>query len=359
MGDECRECRKWEEDLYWNHFQSVQFIQFLSGDFYNQLAIPKKFVNNLREKLSDFVILKGPSGTAWSVGLASSGDTLLFKHGWSAFVEDHSLEEDDVLVFKYNGDSRFDVVMFARLSFCEKEGSYFVRKCEHTEVDSGCRTKRDMIMDSFEVTDDSSHDTAGYTPSKKVRKDDTWTPSPSAGQDSRASRRNRRNAKNGRKRSSSRTWVYPMQYVSKRRPVTEEEKEKALQMAKVASTKDSFLVVMRPSHVYKGFFMSIPAEWATINLRDKTQDVTLRVRENTWHVRLYQRACGCGLTSGWKNFAIENFLEEFDVCLFNPAGETNNTIVMDVSIFRVVEEVIPPTKVTSPTSRRGKPSKKF
>ena len=49
--------------------------------------------------------------------------------------------------------------------------------------------------------------------------------------------------------------AYPVQHVSNRRLVTEGEKEKALQMAHAASTKDSIIVVMRLSHVYRGFYM--------------------------------------------------------------------------------------------------------
>ena len=67
-------------------------------------AIPKKFANHLQEKLPENVTIKGPSGAKWNVGLVTRGDTMLFKQGWKVFVEDHSLEEDDVLIFKYNGD---------------------------------------------------------------------------------------------------------------------------------------------------------------------------------------------------------------------------------------------------------------
>ena len=105
-------------------------------------AIPKKFANHLPEKLPENVTIKGPSGAKWNVGLVTSGDTMLFKQGWKVFVEDHSLEEDDVLIFKYNGDSRFDVLIFNGRNLCEREASYFVRKCGHTELDGGSQTEK-------------------------------------------------------------------------------------------------------------------------------------------------------------------------------------------------------------------------
>lgn len=44
-------------------------------------------------------------------------------------------------------------------------------------------------------------------------------------------------------------------FTSNRRPVTQDEKNNALLMAQAVSTTDSFTVVMRPTHVYKRFYM--------------------------------------------------------------------------------------------------------
>lgn len=48
---------------------------------------------------------------------------------------------------------------------------------------------------------------------------------------------------------------YPVIYESNRRHVTEEEKARALQLANAARTEGSCVVVMRPSHVYKAFYL--------------------------------------------------------------------------------------------------------
>ncbi|XAR64083.1 hypothetical protein NMG60_11024289 [Bertholletia excelsa] len=384
----CRDCRKWEEDMYWNHFQSILFFQFLSAGFNQQLVLPKKFANNLREKLPDNVTLKGPSGAKWNVELLKSGSTVIFKKGWKTFVEDHSLKEDDVLVFKYNGDLQFDVLIFDGRSFCEREASYFVRKCGHKQVDGGgYQTKRNTRESSREVMHDCSHYALRSTGSKRSRKDGNLM----QGQPEQYSQANgsvangtnhakfhcakwdmrsrepvsyasEQNSSSDDKRAS--IAMYPVQYMSNRRLVTEEEKDNALQMAHAASTKYSVLVVMRPSHVYKGFYMSIPSEWVISHLPHKSQDVTLRLKENnssisdkTWQARFYYRVYGGGLTGGWKNFAVENNLEEFDVCLFELVSRTNDALVMDVAVFRVVKEISPLTRLASPSARRGKRSK--
>lgn len=352
MAGECNDCRKLEEDIYWTRFQSVQFFQFLSGSFDHQLEIPKKFATNLREKLADTIALKGPSGSTWNVGLTTSGDDLLLKHGWKEFIVAHSLEEDDILIFKYNGGSHFEVLMFDGRNLCEKEASYFVRKCRHVEPESGRRKKR-ITIDSFQVRDAPPHDVIECTSSKKLSK---LMPLPE-GNRPRAIRRTRKGVTNRQQALINTTGAYFIQFASNRRDITEVEKETALQQAQAASTEDSFIVVMRPSHVYKGFFMSIPTEWSNGHLSRKIQDVILRVGEKTWNVRIAYRARNGGLLGGWKKFAVENFLEEFDVCLFELASGGNGLVVLDVKIFRVVEEVVPPTRLARSPARGRKPSR--
>lgn len=105
---------------------------------------------------------------------------------------------------------------------------------------------------------------------------------------------------------------------------------------------------------------SIPAVWAAIHLPGKAHDVVLRVPDNThtWTTKYYNRGRGCGFSGGWKDFAIENFLEESDVCLFKIASETNiDSVVMDVTIFRVVKEVVAATRL-NPLLPRGLESHK-
>jgi len=100
-------------------------------------ALPKTFSDNLNKKLPENVTLKGPGGVAWKIGLITRDDTVYFVDGWQRFVNDHSLKDNDFLVFNYNGESHFDVLIFDGESFCEKEASYFVGKCGHTQTELG------------------------------------------------------------------------------------------------------------------------------------------------------------------------------------------------------------------------------
>ncbi|KAH9615782.1 hypothetical protein KSS87_015158 [Heliosperma pusillum] len=137
------------------------------------------------------------------------------------------------------------------------------------------------------------------------------------------------------------------EYVSHRRPVTSEEKEDALRRANEALTEGGFIVVMRPTGVYKRFYLNIPAEWMHKNLPGRHKEVVLRVGEKTWVTMFHyygQRGHSGGLATGWKNFAIQNNLEDSDVCVFKPATNKDDaTLVLDVEIFRVVQEITPLT----------------
>lgn len=100
--------------------------------------------------------LRGPSGVTWTVGITTKEDTQFFKHGWQEFVKDHALGPNDMMVFRYNGESQFDVLMFDGQSLCEKEASYFIRKCGHTNPESGCLAKRKTRKISCEEAQASS-----------------------------------------------------------------------------------------------------------------------------------------------------------------------------------------------------------
>lgn len=113
--------------------------------------MPEKFATNFKKKLPEIVTLKGPSGDTWNVGLTEKDDALFFDHGWENFVKDHFLEENDFLVFKYNGVTHFDVLIFDGQSMCEKASSYFVRKCGHGEHESGYNIKTKMPLSSVDI----------------------------------------------------------------------------------------------------------------------------------------------------------------------------------------------------------------
>ncbi|MCD9646008.1 hypothetical protein HAX54_035502 [Datura stramonium] len=291
-------------------------------------AIPQKFAKNLRAKLKDYISLKGPSGTTWSVGLTGNENSLFLKHGWKEFVDAHSLVEGDLLIFKYNGNSQFDVLVFDRQSSCEKETAYFVKKCEHAkcehaDVASGSRTKRptperndttSKSSSSEQASESSSHEEFEGSATKKPKLASTPTSSARVNANLRCKKI---------KSTSSRLCGDPLKLTS--------DRQKAFELATAAATPNSFLVVMRGSHVSPKFYMSVPSEWARKHLPPTNLDVTLRVRENTWQVDFIHTPHGGALTGrGWRNFVLDNFLEKFEVCVFNLVSGEDSAKILDV-----------------------------
>ncbi|KAG5251311.1 transcriptional factor B3 family protein [Salix suchowensis] len=353
MGEEtCKECRSWEEKIYWTHFQCIQFSQFLHSGFDQRLAIPEIFTRHLGRKLPDTVNLKGPSGSAWKVGLTTYNNTLFFNHGWQEFVKDHALEENDFLIFKYNGESNFD-----------KVASYFVKKYESTERGNGCRTKRKTIKSSAEVVFASPKGVAGGSQPEEFIENDTdayqkicrGIKSTEATEEDVVGGFQQVECSyndfdtitplNQPTREEIETEpgqpVDTVLYHARRgRKVTEQEKRNAMQLAVRAVTANGFLILMKPAHVCRKFFMIIPSGWAARHIRTlEKKDVILRIKENTWNTKFLccKSKNSGGLSSGWRNFALDNKLQEFDVCLFEPSSAVNNSIVPDVNIFRVLQ----------------------
>jgi len=107
------------------------------------------------------------------VTLSTNDDELHFKGGWQEFVKAHSLELNDLLVFRYNGASQFDVLIFDWNSFCEKETSYFVKMWEHIKTDSGYQAKRKFIEPSLDGFDANTNNGAESASSENIIIDDS------------------------------------------------------------------------------------------------------------------------------------------------------------------------------------------
>ncbi|GLT97905.1 hypothetical protein SLE2022_154470 [Rubroshorea leprosula] len=121
-----KENKTWQEDIYWNHVPCIRFSSHLTGDFQDWLSIPEKFASKLKKKLPEMVTLRGPSGVTWNIRLVIKDDTLFLADiGWQQFVKDHSLEENDLLIFQYDKESCFDVMLFdGSFVFCQKMWIY-------------------------------------------------------------------------------------------------------------------------------------------------------------------------------------------------------------------------------------------
>lgn len=94
----------------------------------HRLKVPSKFVKHLEGQTSGTVTLVCPSGNSWHADLIQHDEGLFIYNGWEAFVRDHFLENGDSLVFRYDGDLHFTVLIFDKSS-CEKEAAFNSECC--------------------------------------------------------------------------------------------------------------------------------------------------------------------------------------------------------------------------------------
>ncbi|XP_010270408.1 PREDICTED: B3 domain-containing transcription factor VRN1-like [Nelumbo nucifera] len=139
--------------------------------------------------------------------------------------------------------------------------------------------------------------------------------------------------------------TYSRLLMSRRRPVTNEERERAVQAAKMFQSENPFfMVIMRPSYVYKGFVLKVPSSIIMKFLTMKKENVILRVSDGRmWPARCILRQGMTWISKGWADFALDNNLEEGDCCVFELTK--TNVIEMQISIFRVLEDVVPPIRL--------------
>ncbi|KAJ8762177.1 hypothetical protein K2173_007331 [Erythroxylum novogranatense] len=324
------------EDVYWTNFRSIYFLVGFTEEF----VLPSKFCHKMRENvLSEMAILKGPSGSAWNVRLFRNDDRVLLKDGWQEFAKCHSLEFSDLLIFRYNvGTSCFDVLVFDGESMCEKEATYLAGECVNPEDLIVFSAKRKMQEISSQEAPFSEENgcSSPIHPSNSGLKI-------TASQKFLSKRTNTNSAT--RQTSSPAGKLKPRAVINEETEMPgkktiriDSKKDKALQAANVEATEDSFVVVIRPSYIRINFCLVVPARWLNSHFHGRVKaEVVLHVGEREWRCILKRPPSGGSglLTSGWKNFAVENKLRLCDVCLFKPVqGTIREPIRFEVSIFR-------------------------
>ncbi|KAK4747793.1 hypothetical protein SAY87_014379 [Trapa incisa] len=138
-------------------------------------------------------------------------------------------------------------------------------------------------------------------------------------------------------KSETRTRFYSCSSTRKR-TLTAEEREKALNEAKMFVPQNPFCrVVLRPSYLYRGCMMYLPSCFAEKHLNGVSGFIKLQRSDgNQWSVRCLYREGKAKLGRGWYDFSLENNLAEGDVCIFEliPARE----VILKVTAFPAIDD---------------------
>lgn len=88
-------------------------------------TVPVGFVKRFKGEFPGEIKLETRNGESYCVGVVKQPDKVSFSSGWGVFVKTYDLHTDDSLVFKYNGNSRFNVIILSRFGY-EKATSVVV-----------------------------------------------------------------------------------------------------------------------------------------------------------------------------------------------------------------------------------------
>ncbi|KAK9176891.1 hypothetical protein WN944_028910 [Citrus x changshan-huyou] len=124
---------------------------------------------------------------------------------------------------------------------------------------------------------------------------------------------------------------------ARKRTVTAEERERAINAAKAFEPSNPFCrVVLRPSYLYKGCIMYLPSCFAEKHLNGVCGFIKLQLSDGKqWPVRCLYRGGRAKFSQGWYEFTVENRLGEGDVCVFEVLRARE--FVLKVTVFRVSE----------------------
>ncbi|XP_039172826.1 B3 domain-containing transcription factor VRN1 isoform X2 [Eucalyptus grandis] len=261
------------------HFFKVILSRTLES---GKLEIPKRFLRRYGKDLSGSVLLKVPGGSTWPVKLEKSSHGMVWLcKGWRTFMEHYSIGDGHLVVFKYEGDSIFHVMIFDKSA---SEIDYPLSNGSDVSTPEGkfvSRTEENVM---------EIEDSEGLGPC-------SWPSS------------------NGSSREFGGA-----------RPVA------ALELASEFKSEHPFFkVVLWPTYVNR--YMGVPSEFFRKHLRKSEQMVTLKCSDRLWQVKLksYKPRDTAVLSTGWSLFARETGLRARDVCVFELTDRDN--IVFEVSIF--------------------------
>ncbi|KAK7855989.1 b3 domain-containing transcription factor vrn1 [Quercus suber] len=91
------------------HFFKIIMPQTLAE---GKLRIPKKFISESGVDLANLAFLMIPNGTKWTVKLTKCDGEVCFQNGWFEFASCYALTMGHLLVFRYEGNSQFSVLIF-------------------------------------------------------------------------------------------------------------------------------------------------------------------------------------------------------------------------------------------------------
>ncbi|KAK7270187.1 hypothetical protein RIF29_23147 [Crotalaria pallida] len=255
----------------------IRFFKFILKTNLVTIKIPNKFAKRYGLGMPNPVFLKPPDGTEWKVTWTKKNGEFWFEKGWKEFTENYSLDHGDLVMFKYEGTSQFDVIIVDKGNL-EIEYPASVTNCDE-EMNLG-----ESDDESVEILDELEVHKAGQKP--------PTTPHKKTAKGEKASQKD-----------LSLNWP--------REPRAQEVAKK------FASESDNpfFTKYIKHVHVAEGR-LSVPDMEGYIE--NKTVCVKLQLGQRSWHVKLLgsPNPSTRRFSAGFSLFATESELRPGDICVF-------------------------------------------
>ncbi|OVA05173.1 B3 DNA binding domain [Macleaya cordata] len=295
-----------------------------------QLGIPIKFVRKIGKDLSDVAVLKVPTGATWKVELIKKPNGgVWFQNGLQEFIECHSISPGHFLVFRYDGNSQFYVLIF---DMSGSEIDYHLSSSissDHSDEESNQSLGS---LDTEEFADDIEEDymeiSNGDDSSSGEEEEEEEEEEGGLSIGEPVAKKSANKKGTGRKKRSETTLV---NFV------------RGTQIANEFKSKYPFFAItLQPAYVNHKY-MPIPCTFDRRYLPENLEHVRLKISDGrSWVVGLLcSEKKEIRLSKGLSAFIHSNNLEEGDVCVFEVVKK--RYLVLRVHIFRrdIVDHAMP------------------
>ncbi|KAG0548518.1 hypothetical protein BDA96_01G173400 [Sorghum bicolor] len=293
------------------------FFKVMSGDFQSRMTIPNKFARRFGDKIPGKIKLKACNGCSCTVVVTRYPDKLVLEAGWEAFVSTHDIRLCDFLVFRYNGNFQFEVLIFDP-SCCVKESSNVSENiCDHVP-----RRHKDLIDNSsdFDTDHKPMQSPGSEEPTVNKMKDSnqcTKINISSSTCDLNASETgcaDISSSEDDQEISSATKYIFsPSTHLTQMQRMKVENRVQG-----VCSSIPIFGSVMTKCNITRSpCYLSFYRKYAHQYLPSENQILRLQRHGKVWKVLLrITKRNSMWLSHGWKQFVGDNKLEIGDICLF-------------------------------------------
>ncbi|KAL3725931.1 hypothetical protein ACJRO7_030899 [Eucalyptus globulus] len=306
-----------------------------------KLVIPKKFARRYGNNFSHLACLNVPSGDVWKMEVRRQNDDFCLQDGWSDFVKHYSIKHGYFLVFRYEGNSVFHVVICDRSTSEIKYPMVSKENCGNSKPgDEHLLSLSDNDFQSCKCKRrESPSSTQVRSPKKKKTKspaddgDSLYEPSMETSSYSGSQEWTEISNDKGRqvrKDVHDKGQISDGDYCPKSVPCLSslrfriaEEVEVLSRTASFETTNPVFIVLMQPSYVQPPYSMNLPAAFFMTHVSNtsgigciKLLGSSGRVWTIQYHLGIYCAKPKVRVQSGWGAFVLDNKLQKGDACVF-------------------------------------------